>query len=126
MTKIRYHVDSLILSDDGMLVAEGWAFSGPGIEAIAVEVDDEVVGEAVINLPRPDVGNAYPLIASARWSGLRISKNLGRRFGGEHTVVLTVQDAVERRVIPMAVVATESAARRWRDRIQHRQPEDRL
>ena len=105
-SRIRYHVDSLTLTDEGMLVAEGWAFSGPGVEVIAIEVDDEAVGEAVISLPRPDVGNAYPLISNARWGGFRVSKNLGRRFEGEHTVVLTVQDAVERRVIPLSVVAT--------------------
>ena len=99
-------MDSLTLTDKGMLVAEGWAFSGPGVEVIAIEVDDEAVGEAVISLPRPDVGNAYPLISNARWGGFRVSKNLGRRFEGEHTVVLTVQDAVERRVIPLSVVAT--------------------
>jgi ADP-heptose:LPS heptosyltransferase/GT2 family glycosyltransferase len=104
--KIRYHVDSLTLSDDGMLVVEGWAFSGPGIEAITVDVDDETVGEAVIGLPRPDVGNTFPLVSSAPWGGFRISKNLNRHFEGEHAIVLTFQDAVERRVVPMPVAAT--------------------
>ena len=104
--KIRYHVDMITLTDDGMLIAEGWAFSGLGIEVIAIELDDEAVGEAVVGLSRPDVGNAYPSIASARWGGFRISKNLGRRFEGEHMIVLTVRDAIERRVIPLPIAAT--------------------
>jgi ADP-heptose:LPS heptosyltransferase/GT2 family glycosyltransferase len=105
--KIRYNIDVLTLSDDGMLVIEGWAFSGAGIEEITVDLDDEAVGAAVTGLPRPDVGNTYPLTANARWAGFRISKNLGRRFHGEHTIDLLFRDDVERKATHLSVAVTD-------------------
>jgi hypothetical protein len=47
----------------------GWAHSGAGIKRVGVSVDGVAVGDAMIGLPRPDVGAAMPALQGSDRSG---------------------------------------------------------
>ena len=57
---------------------------------IEVTLDGMVVGQAVYPLPRPDVANAHPDIASAFKSGFQLALDSSKFTNGEHTLSVRV------------------------------------
>lgn len=86
----------------GMVLVRGYAFDDTNISKIEVYVDDALLHEANINLPRIDVVEAYP-----NWEGIHL-KNPGFQTGflasrftdGAHTVhvLVTTSDGQEHMV----------------------------
>lgn len=85
--------DTVSLTEDGKLSGIGWAVCPSGIEAIALTLGDYDAGVAEIGLDRPDVGNRFSSIPSARKAGFRFAVSLPGRFEGEHILQLTVHGA---------------------------------
>jgi ADP-heptose:LPS heptosyltransferase/GT2 family glycosyltransferase len=88
---VRFHCDDVWLSEDGTVFAEGWALAPSGIDSIVIAVDGVPAGTAQIGLDRPDVGNSFPLVPSARIAGFRFAKQLQRRCEGEHVIAFALR-----------------------------------
>ncbi|MBV9735716.1 MAG: glycosyltransferase [Acidisphaera sp.] len=100
--------DSFSLRPDGAMAVAGWAVSESGITALTVELDGTPVGEAEIGRSRPDVGNRFPRIPSARRAGFRFSRSVERRLEGEHRVLVRVQNgAGEQREVPLSLLVED-------------------
>jgi ADP-heptose:LPS heptosyltransferase/GT2 family glycosyltransferase len=106
---VEFHCDSVSLSEDGALMVEGWAICPSGIATVTVSLDENEVGEAELGRDRPDVGNRFAGIPSARTAGFRLITRLeGSRWAGEHIVSLTVRGtAGEQRTVLQPVLALE-------------------
>jgi ADP-heptose:LPS heptosyltransferase/GT2 family glycosyltransferase len=87
---IKLLCEEACLSADGGFGVRGWAVCSPEIEALTVTLDEIVVGNAMVDESRPDVGNRYPQIASAHRAGFSLVRALGQPFTGEHVMQLTV------------------------------------
>ena len=96
---INYFTDAAALSADGEVVVNGWAVCSIGVASVEVWLDDQRLGEAELGLPRDDVGEVYPSVPMARFSGFRFATQVAQPEQGEHRlrVVLrnTLDDAVE-------------------------------
>ena len=57
---IFVHSDDATLCTNGELLVSGWAVCAVGVGAVALHLNGEFVGDAVLGLPRPDVAEAYP------------------------------------------------------------------
>ena len=103
---IQFHCDAIALAEDGALYIKGWAVCPSGVLGIDVEIGDEAVGQAEPGEERPDVGNHFPQIASARTAGFRFLGRVGGRCAGEYVVRLTVRGREgETRIILQPVLA---------------------
>jgi len=105
--------DGVSLTEDGKLSGIGWAVCPSGIEAIALTLGDHDAGLAEIGLDRPDVGNRFASIPSARRAGFRFAVSLPGRFEGEHILQLTVRGlgGEEHNLLqPVRAVPAEAAA----------------
>jgi ADP-heptose:LPS heptosyltransferase/GT2 family glycosyltransferase len=83
--------DSVSLTEDGLLRGIGWAVCPTGVDSITLTLGAHDAGQAEIGLDRPDVGNRFSSIPSARRAGFRFSVALPARFEGEHILQLTVR-----------------------------------
>ena len=93
-------IDSYALGTDGRLAVQGWAVSAAGISTVEVSLDGETLGQAESGQSRPDVGNRFPRIPSARLGGFRFTHQLGEPPSGQHLLVVRVHngDGEERSV----------------------------
>jgi len=108
--EIHFHCDSLSLSEDGALYVKGWAVCPSGTDSIEIDLGDEALGLAELGDDRPDVGNHFPLIPSARTAGFRFLGRSMRRREGEHIARLTVRGREgESRVVLLPVAAEPEA-----------------
>jgi ADP-heptose:LPS heptosyltransferase/GT2 family glycosyltransferase len=107
--QIRYYCDEMDLDGEGRLTVSGWAVCAIGISAITVQLDDEVVGEAELGLPRDDVGGEYRHIPMARYSGFRFSKALGDVRSGEHRLRVLLRNGLDDVREEIRVVVIERA-----------------
>jgi ADP-heptose:LPS heptosyltransferase/GT2 family glycosyltransferase len=106
-TMIKLLCEEACLSADGGFGVKGWAICAPEIEALTVTLDDVVVGNVMVDESRPDVGNRYPNIPSARRAGFRLVRSLGQPFTGEHVMQLTVIGTDGRRKSVSQILQTE-------------------
>jgi len=113
----QFCCDIASLDSRGRIMVSGWAVAESGVVGIGIELDGVPIGDAKAGLPRPDVGNRFPRIASARNAGFRFSHELGVEIEGEHSLTFRVRDgAGEEQTIPLPVYAkviaedTESVA----------------
>ncbi len=88
---VSAHCDVVHLTENGNLTVVGWAACLSGVRQIEVELDGLVVGSAELGGARPDVGNNYPDIPSARNSGFRFRATLGRNCTGERLLRLIIR-----------------------------------
>ncbi len=104
---VEFHCDGIGLTGDGALFLKGWAVCSSGVAAIEVDVGEENIGVAELGDERPDVGNHFPLIASARNAGFRFLGRVPHRCEGEYVVRATVfgRDG-ESKVFLLPVLAT--------------------
>ncbi len=106
---LRIECDSLELREDGTLSVDGWAICQSGVESIGIELDKSHIDYAEVGLSRPDVGNHFPLVPSARQSGFKFTGKIAASCKGESSVTLTLRGigGEEHRVLlPVMAVAT--------------------
>jgi ADP-heptose:LPS heptosyltransferase/GT2 family glycosyltransferase len=108
--RIEMFRDEVVLGDDGKLVVSGWALSAVGIARVEVRLDGELVGEAELALPRPDVADTYRTIPMARYSGFRFARQVAESAAGTHEVKITAVNGLDD-VHHEAVVVQVTAAR---------------
>ena len=81
---IHYFWDEANVTSLGELHVEGWAVCSIGIAKVAVYLDGKCLGEAVLGLPRPDVGLQFEAIPMARFAGFRFHQSLPGLAAGHH------------------------------------------
>ena len=86
-------IDSCTLRTDGQVAVQGWAVSAPGISTVEVTLDGTSLGQAEFGHSRPDVGNRFPRIPSARLSGFRFTRALAEPLSGDHLLTIEVHNA---------------------------------
>jgi ADP-heptose:LPS heptosyltransferase/GT2 family glycosyltransferase len=107
---IFLHCDEATLYRDGELVVAGWAVCATGVASVTVLLDDILLGEAELGLPRPDVGDVHFGIPQGRHSGFSLRRTLDPPASGEHRLAIEVRnglDDLQRQVLTRT--ATESA-----------------
>jgi ADP-heptose:LPS heptosyltransferase/GT2 family glycosyltransferase len=87
---VHFFLDSISLTGDGLLSGDGWAVCPSGIERIDLLLGERHAGQADIGHERPDVGNRFPSIPSARTSGFRFSTRVQDRIEGEHILQVRI------------------------------------
>ncbi len=104
---VHFHCDEVTLTEAGDVAIKGWSFCASGLAGIAVELDGETIGEALIGRERPDVGNAYPAIPSARVAGFQFSGRTKGEISGEQVLrVIVTGKGGEARVVMLPVLAS--------------------
>ena len=88
----NFCLDTAVVNTLGRVSVSGWAVSEFGVTDIVVELDGVSIGSAQTGLPRPDVGNRFPRIASARNAGFRFTQELGCEMSGEHLLNLRMHE----------------------------------
>jgi hypothetical protein len=105
----QFCCDIVSLSSRGQALASGWAVAESGVASILVELDGVPIGEAKTGLARPDVGNRFPRVPSARQAGFHFSHETGVAFEGEHVLTFRVRSVNgEEETIPLPVQAQEA------------------
>ena len=110
-SKIDCFCDLIEVTTGGPVLIKGWAVGAGPAEQIAVFLDDKSLGNAEINLERPDVGNLFPLLAHARKAGFAFRHESGSVSAGEHLMVLRYRVNGEDTDILLPVLAVESGGR---------------
>jgi ADP-heptose:LPS heptosyltransferase/GT2 family glycosyltransferase len=67
----RLRIDAARVTRDGLLRVEGWAAGPAAVDRIQVFLGHAFLGLAELNLPRADIGLAFPHDPRAAWSGFR-------------------------------------------------------
>ena len=88
----QFCCDIASVDSQGKILVSGWAVAESDVVGVGIELDGALIGEAKIGLPRPDVGNRFPRIASARKAGFQFSHALGIELKGEHTLTVRVRE----------------------------------
>lgn len=109
---MRVFCDTVTMTQDGDIAGVGWAVCASGIAAIRIEVDGQAVGDAEIGIDRPDVGNNFPNIPSARRAGFRFDLKTGCSWEGEHLVRIVAcgTGGEERAILQPALAGAASGA----------------
>lgn len=68
---LKLFCDEAVLRSDAVMLVSGWAVSPTGVRDVRVFLGDLPLGEAEFGLPREDVGEEFPAIPMARFSGFR-------------------------------------------------------
>ncbi len=59
-TSLTVVCDRAIITTSGVLLIDGWAGGGPGVERIVIEIDGDPMGDALYGRPRADVATTNP------------------------------------------------------------------
>lgn len=89
---IHYFWDEAGITSLSELHVEGWAVCSIGIAKVAVYLDGECLGDAVLSLPRPDVGVEFESIPMARFAGFRFHQRLPSLAAGYHEARLVIRN----------------------------------
>ena len=113
--QVRLECDDFSLTENGTVTVLGWAFCAAGIDTLSILLDELPIGKAQLGFERPDVGNLYPDIAEARFSGFYYQATIsGTEIQGEHVLCLRVVtkegEAGEMRLPVMAVPVESQVA----------------
>ena len=92
---ISVHCDEAMLGTNGDLLISGWAVCAAGITAVSVRLDDVMVGNAELGLPRPDVGERYPDVPRSHHSGFRLRLPTGLTASGDHQIGIRVHNGLD-------------------------------
>ena len=84
--EVHLHCDDVALTEDGAVTLTGWAVCAAGLAEIEVELGGTLVGLAETGRDRPDVGNHFPHIPTARSAGFRFAGRAETRVTGEQIV----------------------------------------
>ncbi len=77
---------------NGSFPVSGWVADVDGIARVDVQIDNLSTQSAVHGDPRPDVGNAFPDLPSALFSGFLSQVDSSRLLDGVHTLVVKATD----------------------------------
>jgi hypothetical protein len=88
---IHYFWDEANLTSLGELRVKGWVVCSVGIAKVEVHLDGKYLGEAVLGLPRPDVGRQFEAIPMARFAGFRFHQSLPGLAAGHHEARLVMR-----------------------------------
>ncbi|MCI4679469.1 glycosyltransferase [Rhodoblastus acidophilus] len=106
--EFHHFFERSLLTTGGFLKVDGWVVSAEAITAIDVLVDGKNVGRAKFGLVRPDVGNFFPSIPSARDGGFSFESELGGSWSGEHLITLVAEtEAGTTQALPLPMLAQE-------------------
>lgn len=96
--------DVISVTSRGLVSVSGWAVVESGIVGLTIEFDGASIGAAMIGLARPDVGNRFPRVPSARHSGFSFNGTVSAPPEGEHLLTLRFRGGDgEEREIPLPV-----------------------
>jgi len=87
-SKVHCFCDLIEVTAGGRIVIRGWAVGAAATERISVLFDGNELGDAQIDIERPDVGNGFPTLAHARRAGFSFRHSLPAITLGEHLVIL--------------------------------------
>ena len=76
ITPVRLYVETAAVDRQGVLHVVGWSVALSRIVAVNIFVDAQLLGTTEANLPRDDVGRAYPTYSNARMSGFTFSTTI--------------------------------------------------
>ena len=108
---ILVHCDETMLGTNGDFFIRGWAVCAVGIAAVSVCLDGEMVGNAELGLPRPDVGEQYPDVPQARHSGFRLKLQTIVTALGDHHIDIRVHNRLDDiEDLEIVVTATDLAS----------------
>ena len=62
-------------------LVSGWVAGREGVERVRLYLDDEAVGNAKVDIPRPDVDREFPRYAGAGLKGFAVTIDAGTRAG---------------------------------------------
>jgi hypothetical protein len=78
----------------GTITVKGWAVDFQGISSIDVKVNGQVVGQATLGGPRPDVAELYPGYPSVKSAGFTFNFNSTTINDGRATFEIWVRDVL--------------------------------
>lgn len=109
---VFFHSDIAVLETTGRLEVSGWIVSASKVVKLYIDNGGREQGTARRDLPRPDVGQAFPDFPDALHSGFEFTAQLSGPFKGESTVELTVclVDGTAKK-FAVTTVATEPSER---------------
>lgn len=81
-----------IFDANGSFPVVGWAIDTDGVARVDVEIDGLNMQSAIYGDPRPDVGNAYPDLPAALFSGFVAHVDTTRVEDGVHVMTIRVTD----------------------------------
>ncbi len=87
-SKVHCFCDLIEVTAGGRIVIRGWAVGAAATERISVLFDGNELGDAQIDIERPDVGNGFPTLVHARRAGFSFRHGLPAISAGEHLVIL--------------------------------------
>ena len=65
-----------------VFLVAGWALGRQGVERVRIYLDDELVGTADVNVPRPDLDKQFPQYAATGPNhGFTVTVDVGTRSG---------------------------------------------
>ena len=76
ITPMRLYIETAAFDRQGVLHVVGWSVALSRIAAINIYVDSQLLGTTEANLPRDDIGRAYPTYSNARMSGFTFSTTI--------------------------------------------------
>jgi ADP-heptose:LPS heptosyltransferase/GT2 family glycosyltransferase len=104
--------DHALVTADGVLLVQGWAACGHGVERISVEIDGKPAGDAVYGRERADVAAEYPGMPVG--TGFDFERTIPELLVGQHEIrIITFSRAGDRKDLDVTVTPPASAAFRF-------------
>ncbi|MBV9252267.1 MAG: glycosyltransferase [Acetobacteraceae bacterium] len=104
---IFVHCDQAVIGPDGELTVSGWAVCATGVASVAVRLNNDLLGEAELGLPRPDVAGEFSGIPQANYSGFRLNCELSAAAAGEQIEILARNGLDDTRSLTAPLVACD-------------------
>ncbi|HEX5453906.1 MAG TPA: glycosyltransferase family 9 protein [Stellaceae bacterium] len=89
-TGFQCHVEESSWAADGRLVVTGWAVGPAPVQSASVLIGDREAGHARIGSERPEIGNLFPTMPHARFSGFALVERVPR-IAGKHRASLAMR-----------------------------------
>ena len=89
--EVHLYCDTVSLTEDGYLMAAGWALSAAEVAAIYIYLDGTLVGEAEYGSERHDVGRQFADIPGADRSGFLFDRRVIALADADHSVRVLVR-----------------------------------
>lgn len=112
---VKSQIEIFELSPTGELHVAGWAFTNGAMRRIGVRVNGHLLAPVPLQIPRPDVAQAFPDLSAARTAGfdMRYAVPELARHGGLVTLALDGPPGSEVIVLAERRVGPADALTRW-------------
>ena len=87
---VRFVLDKVTMTPDGLIEAGGWAVADSGIEKIELRIDGVDMGEVETGYLRPDVEPGFPAFPMESYSGFLFRAKLNLKPAGERFFSFTI------------------------------------